>query len=60
MSDATIETMCVNVCTNDYGVCAWLKGDFDELYVVFMYCRYGHDIELHLAYMDRMHRYTIG
>ena len=44
--------------TNEHGVCVWLKGDFGELFVVSMYCRYGHDIEPYLAYMDRVRRHT--
>ena len=52
-----IEAMCVNVCTNEYGVCVWLKGDFGEVFVVSMYCRYGQDIE---PDMDRVHRYARG
>ena len=55
-----IEAMCVNVCTNEYGVCVWLKGDFGEVLVVSMYGRYGQDIEPYLAYMDSVHRYARG
>ena len=60
VNDAAIEAMCVNVFTNEHGVCVWLKGNFGELFVVSMYCRYGHDIEPYLAYMDRVRRYTKG
>ena len=60
VNDVAIEAMSVNVCTNEYGVCVWLKGDFGEVFVVSMYCRYGQDIEPYLAYMDRVHRYARG
>ena len=40
-----IESMLVSECTNDRGVCVWLKGKFGELYVVSVYCRYGDPIE---------------
>lgn len=32
----------------------WLNGDFGELYVMSMYCRYGYDIEPYLTYVDRV------
>ena len=60
MTDAAIEAMCVNVFTNEHGVCVWLKGNFGELFVVSMYCLYGLDIEPYLAYMDKVRRYTKG
>ena len=50
----------MNVCTNEYGVCVWLKGDFGEVCVVSMYCRYCQDIEPYLSYMDRVHRFARG
>ncbi|CAK9827524.1 Retrovirus-related Pol polyprotein from type-1 retrotransposable element R1 (Fragment) [Anthophora retusa] len=58
--DASIESLCVRECTDEYGVCVWLKGDFGELYVVSVYCRHGQDIEPYLAYMDRVCMYTRG
>ena len=58
VNDASIETICVNVCI--YGVCVWLKKDFGEVFVVSMYCRYSHDVEPYLAYMDRVRRCTRG
>lgn len=39
-------------CTNELEVCVWMKGDFGELYVASVYCRFGEDIEPYLAYMD--------
>lgn len=52
--DPGLDVMCVRECTNEYGVCVWLKGDFGELYVVSVYCRFGESIEPYLAYMDKV------
>lgn len=52
--DVNVEAVCVSECTDEYGVCVWIKGDFGELYVVSMYCRYGHDIAPYLTYMERV------
>lgn len=49
-----MEAMCVNEHTAEYGVYVWLNGDFEESYVMSMYCRYGYDIEPYLAYVDRV------
>ena len=40
-----VEAVCVNECTDEYGVCVWMDGDFGELFVVSMNSRYGNDIE---------------
>ncbi|CAK9796609.1 Retrovirus-related Pol polyprotein from type-1 retrotransposable element R1 (Fragment) [Anthophora quadrimaculata] len=60
VKDACLESMCVRECTDEYGVCVWLKGDFGEMYVVSVYCRHGHDIEPYMAYMDRVCMYARG
>ena len=39
VSDESVEAICENKCTDEYGVCVLLKGEFGELFVV--YCRYG-------------------
>lgn len=52
VNDPNLNVMCVSECTNEYGVCVWLKGDFGELYVVSVYCRFGEDIEPYLLYLD--------
>lgn len=52
--------MRVEECTNEHGVCVWLKGDFGELYVVSVYCQHGKAIEPYLEYMDRLCDVTKG
>ena len=52
--EESVEAVCVNECTDEYGVCVWMDGDFGELFVVSMNCRYGNDIEPYLAYMERV------
>ncbi|KMQ89014.1 reverse [Lasius niger] len=52
VNDSKLDEMCVRECTNEYGVCVWLKGGFGEMYVVSVYCQYGKSIEPYLAYMD--------
>ena len=49
----SVVAVCVNECTDEYGVCVRMDGDFGELFVVSMNCRYGNDIETYLAYMER-------
>ena len=45
--DESVEAICENKCTDEYGVCVCvlLGGEFGELFVVSMNCRYGYDIE---------------
>lgn len=50
--DTKIESMLVNDCTDDRGVCVWIKGAFGELYVMSVYCRYGSPIEPYITYME--------
>lgn len=59
VNDPSVDVICVSECTNEYGVCVWLKGDFGELVVVSMYCQYGKDIEPYLSYLERV-RECIG
>ena len=54
VSEECVEAVCVNECTDEYGVCVWMDGDLGELFVVSMNCRYGNDIEPYLAYMERV------
>ncbi|KMQ93190.1 retrovirus-related pol polyprotein [Lasius niger] len=51
VNDSKLNVMCVRECTNEYGVCVWLKGGFGEMYVVSVYCQYGKSIKPYLAYM---------
>lgn len=60
VKDEGIEPVCVDEYTSELAVCVWLKGDFGELIVVSMYCRYGRDIEPYLAYMDRVNEFARG
>ena len=52
--EGSVEAVCVNECTDEYGECVWMDGDFGELFVVSMNCRHGNDIEPYLAYMERV------
>ena len=52
--EESVEAVSVNEWTDEYGVCVWMDGDFGELFVVSMICRYGNDIEPCLAYMERV------
>lgn len=60
VNDPKIEMMCVRECTNEHGVCVWLKGDFGELYVVSVYCQFGKEIEPYLEYLDHVRECTKG
>jgi len=60
VSDVSLDVMCVRECTNEFGVCVWIKKDFGELYVVSMYCQYGKCIEPYLAYMDSVRMMSRG
>ncbi|KAK2577563.1 hypothetical protein KPH14_012910, partial [Odynerus spinipes] len=60
VNNPSIDVICVSECTNDYGVCVWLKGDFGELFVVSMYCQYGKDIEPYLRYLERVRECVNG
>ena len=58
--DDAIEAIGVSECTNEQGVCVWIKGDFGEMYVVSMYCRYGQSLEPYLMYMENVLRVIDG
>lgn len=60
VNDPRLEVMRVMECTNEYGVCVWLKGDFGEMYVVSVYCQFGRDIEPYLAYLERVREIARG
>lgn len=49
-----LDAMCVRECTNEHSVCVRMSGDFEEIYVVSVYCRFGESIKPYLAYMDRV------
>lgn len=38
----------------------WSKGDFSEMYAVFVYCRFGKNIESYLPYMDGVRKVAKG
>lgn len=60
INDLKLELMCVEKCTNEYGICVWLRGDFGELHVVSVYCWYDGAIEPYLEYIDRVGKATSG
>lgn len=48
------ETLTVNECVSELGVCLWLKGRAVEMYVVSVYCTFGEDLEPYLEYMRKV------
>ena len=54
VNDPKLEIMCVRECTDECGVCVWLKGDYMEMYVVSVYCQYGKDIDSYLTYLSKV------
>lgn len=58
--DESVEAFCVNECTEECGVCVWLRGIFGEMFVASMYCRHVYDIRPYLAYMDRVRECVKG
>ena len=60
MNDASIEAMCVNVCTNKYGVCNWGLWRVVCFHVRTAGTNTTSYVELYLVYMDRVRRYARG
>ena len=52
VSGTSIDCMVLGDCTNDRGVCLWVKGAFGEMFVVSMYCQFGAPLEPYLQYID--------
>lgn len=50
--DSTIEAVCMDDCTNEFGVCVWIKCEFGEFYLLSVYCRFSDSLAPYLDYLD--------
>ena len=50
--DSAIEAVCMDDCTNEFGVCVWIKCEFGEFYLLSVYCRFSDGLAPYLDYLD--------
>ena len=49
-----MDVMCVEECTNEWGVCVRLDSKSGSMYVCSMYCKFNRKIEPYLEYLERV------
>ena len=49
-----MDVMCVEECTNEWGVCVRLDSKTGSMYVCSMYCKFNREIEPYLEYLERV------
>lgn len=54
VGDSGIEAVPIDRLTCEWGVCAWIKGDFGELFVCSIYCKFDQSLDRYTRYIDEV------
>ena len=51
VNDCGLECLLMEHLTSQWGVCVWVKGDFGEMYVVSVYCKFSDELGPYMEYL---------